>query len=84
MDCFDCAEQNTNAPAVGTCTDCGAGMCLQHAHAERRPVTCRITAGMAPVHHPAQQPARTLRCPSCSQVRTTITACEAHGAVRDC
>ena len=84
MHCFDCAEQNTDRPAVGICTDCGAGLCPHHARTEHRPVTCRIIAGMVPVHHQARQPVRTLRCPSCSQVRTSIAACEARGSARDC
>ncbi|WP_020501801.1 DUF2180 family protein [Sciscionella marina] len=82
MHCFDCAEQNVDRPAVGTCMDCGAGVCAEHARPERRPVTCRVV-GLTVVDHPARVAARILRCSACGQVRTTIAACETQGG-RDC
>ncbi|QGK68696.1 DUF2180 family protein [Allosaccharopolyspora coralli] len=83
MHCFDCAEQNTERPAVATCSDCSAGVCAQHAYVDRRPVACRMTAGMVPVQQPTRQTARILRCPSCAQIHAAVATCEAR-AGRDC
>lgn len=83
MHCFDCAEQNVERLAVGVCIDCGAGVCAEHAHAVRHHATCRMTHGMAAVQLPARTTARILRCPSCTEVRTTVAACEGRGG-RDC
>ena len=80
---FDCVEHNVERPAVGTCMDCGAGVCAEHARPERRPVTCRMSAGMIPVQQPTQVAARILRCSACTQVRTTVAACETQGG-RNC
>ncbi|MFJ8057615.1 DUF2180 family protein [Streptomyces sp. NPDC096142] len=33
MNCYDCAVADTPAAAVASCTTCGAGICLAHAHA---------------------------------------------------
>ncbi|WP_338596779.1 DUF2180 family protein [Saccharopolyspora sp. SCSIO 74807] len=82
MHCFDCAGRNVEQPAVGACMDCGAGVCAQHAHADHRPVTCRMV-GLTVVEHPTRLPARILRCPSCTQVRAAVAACETQGG-RDC
>ena len=83
MHCFDCAEQNATTSAVGTCSDCGVGVCAHHARTDRRPITCRVSVGMVPVHTTARQTTRIVRCPSCSQARTAVAACEAQGG-RNC
>lgn len=31
MNCYDCAAFGIGTPAVGVCTGCGAGLCMDHA-----------------------------------------------------
>ena len=35
MNCYECAIQGEDVPAVATCTHCGVGMCLEHFQAEQ-------------------------------------------------
>lgn len=30
MNCFECAVRGAAVPAVATCRNCGAGLCLEH------------------------------------------------------
>ena len=58
MNCFDCAAHGQHADAVAVCADCGAGLCLDHAHVAprwltRTTVINRVVAVEPPgPHHP--------------------------------
>jgi hypothetical protein len=34
MNCYECAKQAHDAPAVAVCRGCGAGLCMHHLHKE--------------------------------------------------
>ena len=36
MKCYICAEMGKDTDAVAVCTDCGAGICREHAHREEK------------------------------------------------
>ena len=62
MNCFDCAIEDRSEPAVAVCTDCGAAVCLTHAHVTRRWLTTTMAINRTV---PVQPPARALRCATC-------------------
>ncbi len=66
MNCLDCAAHGRAEEAVAICADCGAGVCLGHAH-----VTPRWLTRAVPVNRvvPVEPPARTIRCGLCQQAR---------------
>jgi hypothetical protein len=35
MNCYECAKDSQQQPAVVTCSNCGAGMCMNHLEEER-------------------------------------------------
>ena len=35
MNCYECARDQRERPAVVICTNCGVGMCLEHLDEER-------------------------------------------------
>jgi hypothetical protein len=63
MDCLDCLlDSRQHSVAVGTCVDCGAGVCLDHAVILEHWLT-RAAAIMREV--PVEPPARLIRCATC-------------------
>ncbi len=66
MNCFDCAAHGQNAAAVAVCDDCGAALCLDHAH-----VTARWLARTMVINRvvAVEPPARTIRCGICQAAR---------------
>lgn len=35
MNCYECARDSSEQPAVAICLSCGVGMCMQHLDEER-------------------------------------------------
>jgi hypothetical protein len=66
VNCLDCAARGRAEEAVAICADCGAGVCLDHAH-----VTARWLTRTMPISRtvPVEPPARTIRCGLCQQAR---------------
>lgn len=62
MNCFDCASLGDHVAAVGICTDCGAGVC--HDHAQLSPRWLMRSAAINRVVN-VEPPERILRCPVC-------------------
>ena len=63
MDCLDCQlDSGRCTGAVGICTGCGAGLCLDHAVIVEHRLT-RTAVIMREI--PVEPPARLLRCPTC-------------------
>ena len=75
MNCFDCAAHSRTEPAVAVCGDCGAGVCVQHAHVTARWLTRTMAINRTVAVEP---PARTVRCSVCQAARdaapTPVTA----------
>jgi hypothetical protein len=63
MNCFDCGTQGIREEAVGTCVNCGAGMCAAHARTEERHLEPSTSLG-----NPVHASTRTLLCTACDQV----------------
>ncbi|GHA11812.1 hypothetical protein GCM10010389_58560 [Streptomyces echinoruber] len=70
MNCYDCALEDTTAPAVAVCDRCGRGVCARHAHAPGRlpgrPVP--RTAGAGP--DSGRRPARRVTCRACREAES--------------
>ena len=66
MNCMDCTAIDRPRPAVAICHDCGAGVCLDHAHVEPRWLT--RTAAINRVLR-IEPPARLVLCPVCEAAR---------------
>lgn len=69
MNCFDCTATGGPTPAVAVCADCGAGVCLAHAHVSARWAT-RVMALNRVVQ--IDPPARTIRCGLCEQTQESV------------
>jgi hypothetical protein len=71
MNCFDCASLGHRVPAVGICSDCGAGICADHLRLSphwltRTAIINRVVA--------VEPPARILRCPVCQAAHEAAEA----------
>ncbi len=66
MNCLDCAGHGRSEEAVAICADCGAGLCLDHAHVTPRWLTRAVPVNRVVAVEP---PARTTRCGLCQQAR---------------
>ena len=64
MNCFDCASLGRRTDAIAACTDCGAGICHDHAH-----VTARWLYRTGTINRlvRVEPPTRTIRCSLCQQ-----------------
>ena len=62
MNCIDCASLGQHTAAVGICTDCGAGICGDHARLSSHWLTW--TAALNRVVS-VDSPGRLVRCPVC-------------------
>jgi hypothetical protein len=76
MNCYDCALAGRNTPAVGTCVNCGAGVCAQD-----------VQLAVHELPHPAgpgnytHLATRSLTCQTCAAVtRIPTPARKAHTA----
>jgi hypothetical protein len=63
MNCYDCDKQNITEPAIGACTDCGAGVCANHSN--EAPHRLYVTFPIS-VLIEVDPPQRRLRCGTCS------------------
>lgn len=80
MICFDCAQAGREAPAVGMCAGCAAGLCLDHAQVYPVALSC---AAPPVARMSVDPPARVLRCRVCAAAHAAQQACESDG-VRAC
>jgi hypothetical protein len=62
MNCYDCAVASDHRDAVAVCTDCGAGLCIEHAAQTRHWLTRTQTTLRVERVEPA---ARLIRCGTC-------------------
>lgn len=70
MNCLDClAERAQAVPAVAVCSDCGAGVCLEHAVLVTHPVEAR---GLLGRHIPLPRTGRVVRCEVCQSVHDAV------------
>jgi hypothetical protein len=74
MNCYDCAVTARFSEAVGICSDCGSGVCIEHAvmaahHLTRLAVIDRVER--------VDPSARVLRCETCSLAHEAAVAPEA-------
>lgn len=71
MNCFDCAAHGRSETAVALCADCGAAVCLDHAHVTARWLTRTAALNRIVAVEP---PARTVRCTVCQAARDALPA----------
>jgi hypothetical protein len=71
MNCFDCAALKRAETAVAVCADCGAGVCIAHAHVDVRWLTRTAVINRTVVVEP---PARVVRCVVCHAAHTAAVA----------
>ncbi|MBR8638857.1 DUF2180 family protein [Streptomyces tuirus] len=62
MHCYDCLAADRTTVAAAVCGSCGAALCAEHVHEERKQV--RQVVGMGKATH--DPPARRLLCAVCS------------------
>ena len=63
MNCLDCADIGSPAPAVGICHSCGAGVCMDHARVHDHYLTRTEPIDQVIRIEP---PARLIWCEACS------------------
>jgi hypothetical protein len=63
MNCYDCHQSGLTTPAIAICSDCGAGVCAQHAVQGRHTLTV-VHAIRAQT--PVDPPQRRIRCRTCA------------------
>ncbi|MGN6246005.1 MAG: DUF2180 family protein [Motilibacteraceae bacterium] len=72
MNCLDClAERAQAVPAVAVCSDCGAGVCLEHAVLVARRVEAKGHLGR---QIPLPRAGRLVRCGVCQGAHDAIAA----------
>jgi hypothetical protein len=69
MNCYDCAIHNTTQRAVAICHDCGAGLCVDHAHTHDRYLQRMVPLGMFLNVEP---PGRIIQCVTCSNANEAL------------
>ncbi|MGN9760988.1 DUF2180 family protein [Streptomyces sp. SD31] len=68
MNCYECVQLDRTVAAVAVCTVCGAGVCADHVHTERKQL--REPASPGKVIH--EQPARQMTCPVCRHAEESV------------
>lgn len=72
MNCLDClAERAQAVPAVAVCSDCGAGVCLDHAVLVARRVDAR---GLLGRRIPLPRGGRVVRCAVCQGAHDAVVS----------
>jgi hypothetical protein len=66
MNCLDCATTHIDRAAVGTCIDCGAAVCADHAVVRSRHLTRTAVINR---QVPVEPAARVFRCRICDAAR---------------
>lgn len=66
MNCLDCANTHIDRAAVGTCVDCGAAICADHAVVRARHLTRTAVINR---QVPVEPAARVFRCRICDTAR---------------
>ncbi|RAG87040.1 hypothetical protein DN069_03545 [Streptacidiphilus pinicola] len=72
MNCLDCDRKDMTAPALGICTNCGAGVCGAHLRVTEQALACRTREGETREVAPS---ARRILCPTCDQARHAYGRC---------
>ncbi len=67
MNCLDCAVQQHEAPAIGVCALCGAGVCLQCVRLDTRTMPTIGSPGVA-----VRRTTRSILCEPCAVVASTM------------
>ena len=67
MYCLDCSTENRTSPAVGVCTNCGAGVCASHLVLDTHVIA--PYAGVGATH---EYPTRAVTCTACAPVMTAL------------
>lgn len=64
MQCYECATHGIQREAVGLCTQCSAGLCMEHAVSVQQPVHTQ-----RPINQVVVLPLKTrqLRCAKCHE-----------------
>jgi hypothetical protein len=62
MNCYDCAIAGAAGQAVAVCSDCGAGVCIEHAVTAKHWLTRTALINRVERIDP---PARVIRCGTC-------------------
>lgn len=78
MNCFDCAALGISTAAVGMCSNCGAGLCVDHVRVEAQWLTRTAVINRTIVVEP---PARVIRCPVCQAAHDAATNGSARTAI---
>ena len=69
MNCYDCAFTGNQHPAVATCIDCGAGLCLDHAVVSPHHLT-RVE--LLDLRVNVEPPARLIHCETCAAAHDAV------------
>ena len=70
VNCLDCLADRAHAvPAVGVCSDCGAGVCLEHAVLVARRLEAQGHLGR---RIPLPRAGRLLRCGVCQAAHVSV------------
>ncbi|AJF07525.1 DUF2180 family protein [Geoalkalibacter subterraneus] len=63
MNCYPCARENKETPAVAVCSVCGKGLCLEHTVERELPLVQRVSGWV-------DQSLIHLLCAECAEVKT--------------
>ena len=66
VNCFDCVALGQPADAVAVCADCGAAMCLDHAHVTARWLTRTMLINRIVLVEPPATPAPAMNATAAS------------------
>lgn len=67
MFCLDCSADQKSTPAVGMCTNCGAGVCVSHLELDSHVITPFAGVGSSNPHV-----TRAVTCATCAPVMTAL------------
>jgi hypothetical protein len=72
VNCLDCQDSSTDAPAVGVCHQCGAGVCAEHAVIKWQRLSCvRAVARVVVI----DRPVRRVLCQACARAHHERAKC---------
>jgi hypothetical protein len=74
MRCYECATKSRETEAVAVCTECGRGLCMEHAGIVRVPQFFELPMGMARVTRRCSLDRPRVLCQEC---REALDCCEA-------
>lgn len=72
MNCLDCQDSSTQAPAIGVCHQCGAAVCAEHVVVQSKRLSClRAVARVVVI----DRPVRRVLCRACAQAHHEHAKC---------